>query len=206
MRLLLATRNAHKLREIREILDLPEVELIGTDEWPGLPEVEEDGLTFVENAVKKAVTLARAAGLWALADDSGLEAQALGGEPGVYSARYAGEPVSYPANNAKLLDRLAGVTDRRARFVCVIALASPDGASRTVTGLCGGRISLAPRGANGFGYDPVFVPDGLDRTFAEMDAESKNRLSHRGAALRQAREEWRELLRGVAAGRVTSAA
>jgi non-canonical purine NTP pyrophosphatase (RdgB/HAM1 family) len=199
MKLLVATRNAHKLQEIRAVFNLPGIDLVGTDQVPGLPEVE-DGRTFEENAVKKASTLARLAGMWALADDSGLEVEALGGDPGVYSARYAGEPVSYPANNAKLLAALGAAENRRARFCCVIALSAPDGATRNVTGHCHGVITHAPRGSNGFGYDPVFVPDGHALTFAEMDGALKNRLSHRGAALQRARDEWRHLLAALAAG------
>lgn len=194
MQLVVATRNRHKLAEIRALFDLPGLELVSALDFPEIPDVEEDGKTFEENAVKKAVTLARATGYWALADDSGLEVEALGGAPGVYSARYAGVPVSYPANNAKLLRELEGVKNRKARFRCVIALSSPSGVARTVEGHCEGRILHEPRGSHGFGYDPVFVPDGFDRTFAEMEPAAKNAISHRGRALQKAREAWQALL------------
>jgi XTP/dITP diphosphohydrolase len=194
MHVVLATRNPHKIEEIRAILDLPGAELIGADAFPNVPDVEEDGATFEANAVKKAAVLARATGHWALADDSGLAVQALGGAPGVYSARYAGEPVDYGANNRKLLAALTGCADRRAAFICVLALSDPVGAVQTVTGRCAGTIAEAARGANGFGYDPLFIPDGFTETFAEMPAALKNRLSHRAAALRAARRAWAGVL------------
>ena len=191
MKLLVATRNRHKLDEIRQIFALPGLELLAADEVPGLPEdVVEDAETFEGNALKKARELCVASGLWTLADDSGLEVVALGNAPGVYSARYAGEPCSYPANNAKLLRELEGVADRRARFRCVIALCAPDGRAWTVEGRCPGLIIEEARGANGFGYDPLFVPDGYGQTFAELDGAVKNGISHRGRALRQAAVEW----------------
>ena len=196
MKLLIATRNRHKLEEIRAILNLPGLELIGADEMPGLPEVEEDAPTFEGNAIKKARTLAQASGCWTLADDSGLEVEALGGAPGVISARYAGSEASTPANNAKLLRELAGVTDRGARFRCVLALCAPDGRSWTVEGLCEGRMLESPRGANGFGYDPLFMPEGHSQTFAELPASVKNGMSHRGRALQRAVVEWGERLAG----------
>ena len=202
MKLLVATRNRHKLDEIRAILDLPGLVLIGADDVPGLPDVEEDAPTFEGNACKKAQTLAHAGGCWTLADDSGLEVDALHGEPGVHSARYAGTQGDTPANNARLLRELTGQTDRRARFRCVLALASPDGGVRTVEGRCEGRILDAPRGANGFGYDPLFVPDGYGQTFAELPAGTKNRISHRAAALRRAMAEWGGNLSDLTPGRV----
>ena len=194
MKLLIATRNRHKLAEIRAILAVPGWELVGADEVPGLPEVEEDAPTFEGNASKKARTLALAGRCWALADDSGLEVDALHGAPGVTSAHYAGPQADTPANNAKLLAALQGVTDRRARFRCVLALAAPDGRVRTVDGRCEGRILAAPRGAQGFGYDPLFVPDGREQTFAELPPEVKNRISHRARALQRAMQEWGEIL------------
>lgn len=195
MTLLVATRNRHKLEEIRQIFALPGLELLAADDVPGLPEdVVEDADTFEGNALKKARELCRASGLWTLADDSGLEVAALGNAPGVFSARYAGEPCSYPANNAKLLRELEGIVDRSARFRCVIALCAPDGGEWTVEGFCLGRIIGEARGQNGFGYDPLFVPDGYEQTFAELDAATKNRLSHRGHALRRAAEAWGRML------------
>jgi XTP/dITP diphosphohydrolase len=194
MHLVLATRNPHKIQEIRAILGRPGVELIGADAFPDAPDVEEDGDTFEANAVKKAVALARVTGLWALADDSGLAVEALDGAPGVTSARYAGEPVDTAANNRKLLAALDGGANRRAAFVCVLALSDPSGAARTVTGRCTGTIASAARGTHGFGYDPLFIPDGYAQTFAEMPSELKNRLSHRAAALQAARRAWADRL------------
>ncbi len=194
MKILIASRNAHKIQEIREIFDLPGVEWVSTAEFPQLHDVEEDGETFEANALKKATELARATGLWALADDSGLEVAALGNAPGVYSARYAGEPCNHANNNAKLLRELAGKADRSARFRCVAALSDPRGRAETVSGACPGRIVEALRGAQGFGYDPLFVPEGHERTFAEMGNEQKNRLSHRGRALALAKAKWGALI------------
>jgi len=196
MKLLIATRNNHKMGEIRQILAIPSLELIGMEAYRDIPEVIEDGDTFEANARKKAVTLAKATGLWTLADDSGLEVDALGGEPGVWSARYAGEPVDYAANNAKLLKALANTTRRAARFRCVIALSDPRGRARTVEGRCEGAIIHECRGKQGFGYDPLFVPDGFRETFAEMGSAEKNAISHRGKALQRAAEAWSGLLRG----------
>lgn len=200
MRILIASRNAHKIEEIREIFDLPEVEWVSTEEFPGVPDVEEDGDTFESNAIKKATELARATGLWALADDSGLEVAALGNAPGVYSARYAGEPCSPANNNAKLLRELEGRTNRAARFRCVAALSDPAGRAETVSGSCPGRIIAQFRGGKGFGYDPLFVPDGFEMTFAEMGNEQKNKLSHRGQALARAKEQWGALIASNASG------
>ena len=181
MRLFVATHNAHKLREIGQIL--PGFEVVADD-----PEgVEETAPDFIGNALIKVRSIAgRHRGDWCMADDSGLEVQALGGAPGVRSARYAGEPSDTPRNNALLLKNLSGVSDRRANFTCAIALVGPDGAERTVVGKCFGRIAAAPSGAEGFGYDPLFVPDGHEKSFAELTATEKNAISHRGRALAEA--------------------
>ena len=201
MQLVVATRNPHKLREIRELLAAPGLALTDLAGCaPAPPEVEEDGSTFEANAVKKAVTVAAWTGAWALADDSGLEVDALRGAPGVRSARYAGEPVDCARNNRKLLEALRDADRRTARFRCVIALAAPDGTVRTVEGACEGTIARAPRGAEGFGYDPLFVPLGGEQTFAELDAGAKNRISHRAVALRRAAEAWGALLAGAGRG------
>jgi len=200
MKILIASRNAHKIQEIREIFDLPGVEWVSAADVPGLHDVEEDGETFEANAIKKATELARATGLWALADDSGLEVTALGNAPGVYSARYAGEPCDHARNNAKLLRELDGQRDRSARFRCVAALSDPAGRAETVSGSCPGRIIERLRGTEGFGYDPLFVPDGFEQTFAEMGAEQKNRLSHRGRAMSRAKEKWSGLIASNARG------
>lgn len=190
MKLLIATRNAHKLQEIRAIFSVPGLEIIGTEAWPEVPDPIEDGTTFEANAIIKAKVWASATGLWTLADDSGLEVKALGGAPGVNSARYAGTHGATADNNAKLLRELAGVTDRAARFVCALALASPTGAIETLRGECPGIITTAPQGEGGFGYDPLFIPDGHDVTFGVLPAETKAQLSHRGHALRMAAERW----------------
>jgi XTP/dITP diphosphohydrolase len=159
-----------------------------------VPDVVEDGVTLEENAKKKAVEIALATGCWAMADDSGLEVDALNGAPGVYSARYAGEHCSYADNNVKLLEALAGKTKRTARFRTVIALSDPAGSVETVSGECIGTVIEEQRGTNGFGYDPLFVPDGYSQTFAELSAEVKNRISHRANALQNAHDAWGPLL------------
>ena len=182
MRLVLATHNPAKVREISEML--PRFEVSGEDSA-----AEETAATFAGNALIKArAVAARHAGSWVLADDSGLVVNALGGAPGVRSARYAGRDGDTPANNALLLKNLEGVADRSAAFVCAMALIAPDGAEHVVEGRCEGRILTAPRGKGGFGYDPLFVPEGGELTFAELPAEDKNRISHRARALAQARE------------------
>ena len=199
MKLLIATGNAHKLREIRAILSVPGLDIVGSRDWPTpLPEIVEDGLTFEANAVKKAMLTALSTGLWTLADDSGLEVEALGNVPGVRSARYAGEPSSDSANNALLLKNMAGSANRKAQFRCAIALSSPKGRCQVVDGACPGSMLTAPRGANGFGYDPLFVPDGFTQTFAEMPDADKNAISHRARALQKARDTWGELLGSTA--------
>ena len=182
MKLFVATHNQHKIREISQIL--PDFEIL-----PDYPEgVEENAPDFAGNALIKVRAIAsRHPGAWCMADDSGLEVAALGGEPGVRSARYAGEPANTPNNNALLLKNLTGVADRRANFTCAIALIDPVGAEHVVEGRCFGRIAETPSGAAGFGYDPLFVPDGYDVSFADLSAEAKNAISHRGRALAEAR-------------------
>lgn len=182
--LLAATSNRHKLVELRAILKPCCIECLGPDDVGGIPDVEETGTTFEANAIRKATAVATATGYTVFADDSGLEVFALGGEPGVYSARYAGADASDADRCQLLLERLAIHTDRSARFVCVVAVASPDGLIGTADGEVRGTIADAPRGTSGFGYDPVFVPDGFDGTFAELSASEKDRISHRGNALK----------------------
>lgn len=191
MKLLIATRNAHKLAEIRGML--PGVELVGTDAFPNVPDPEETGLTFEANARIKAEAWRDATGLPALADDSGLEVDALGGEPGVRSARYAGTHGDTAANNAKLLRELAGVPPERrtARFVCALALAVPGQPTRVLRGECRGTILPEGRDAgHGFGYDPLFVPEGYDQSFGELPDAVKAALSHRARAFAAARRDW----------------
>ena len=178
MKLYVATHNAHKVKEIGEIL--AGVEIVSDD-----PEgVEETAPDFAGNAlIKVRAIAAKHRGEWCMADDSGLEVRSLGGAPGVRSARYAGEPCSTPANNALLLKNLAGVADRAARFTCCCALVDPEGKEHVVEGHCPGRIAEKAAGVEGFGYDPLFIPDGHDRSFAELTAAEKNAISHRGNAL-----------------------
>ena len=185
MNIVLATRNKKKIDEIKRIVkDMP-VTIYTLDDFPGGPEVIEDGKTFEENAVKKASAISKYTKMPALADDSGLEVYALGGAPGILSARYSGEGADDRKNYEKLLREMSSVPDdkRGARFVCVIALAFPDSRVETFSGYAEGMIGREPKGANGFGYDPVFYPKGHERTFAEMIDEGKDLLSHRGAAL-----------------------
>lgn len=183
--LLIATRNPKKKKELQEILSGFDLQLLNLDDIPPLPEVEEDGLTFEENAIKKALVVARQSNMLTLADDSGLVVDALQGAPGVFSARYAGPEANDDRNNQKLLQAMQQVEDhqRSARFVCVIALASPQGKVETVRGSCAGSISRTLHGGEGFGYDPLFIPEGFDKSFAELTPEIKNRISHRGIAL-----------------------
>lgn len=194
MPLVLATRNRHKVDELRAMLRIPGLPILSALDFPGLPSVVEDGETLEANALKKAISLARATGHWAIADDSGLEVRALNGAPGVHSAYFAGFPPNDEANNHKLLNCLAGVADRSARFRTVLALAEPRGWTDIVEGVCEGKIAMEPRGSNGFGYDPLFIPDGYRQTFAELPPEEKNRISHRGRAMAAALEKWRSLL------------
>ena len=197
MDIVLATRNKKKVEEIKRIVkDMP-ISVYSLDDFPDCPEVIEDGKTFEENAVKKARAVSSHTNMPALADDSGLEVYALDGEPGVLSARYAGENADDRKNTEKLLNEMRSVPDgkRGARFACCIALAFPagdlalrDGKAETFTGYSEGSIGREPKGSNGFGYDPVFYPAGCKRTFAEMDDEEKDSLSHRGAALKKLHE------------------
>ncbi len=187
MTIVLATRNRKKVEEIKRIFAGYEVRFLTLDSFPQCPDTVEDGKTFRANAVRKAVHIARCTGYPSVADDSGLEVFALGGEPGVFSARYAGEAADDNKNVRKLLGEMKHVPDdrRNARFVCCIALALPDGKSRTFTGRAAGRIGRKRRGNNGFGYDPVFYPEGFGKTFAEMTDVEKDSISHRGKALKK---------------------
>ena len=190
MKLVLATRNQGKVRELTEMLSdtstanvSQQIEVISLNAYPDAPEVIEDGKTYMENAAKKASVIAEYTGYLTLADDAGLEVDALNGAPGINSKRWAGEDATDAIRIAKLLQALEGVTDRRARFVTAIAIVHPDATPEGVLGVCEGHIRHAPGGESGFGYDPVFVPEGYDRTFAELGEEIKNRISHRAKAL-----------------------
>ncbi|ALA58777.1 XTP/dITP diphosphatase [Nitrospira moscoviensis] len=193
--LVLATRNRHKGEELAALLgDLP-IRIRTLADFPHAPEVVEDGTTCEANAIKKATEIARATGLPAVADDTGLEVDALDGRPGVYAARYAGEQATYADNCRKLLQELSGVPrkQRTARFLTVAALAGPDGTVRVTQGALDGVITEQPRGGEGFGYDPVFFVPALGRTLAELSPAEKNAISHRAAAFRK----MKEILRGL---------
>ncbi|MBI5187602.1 MAG: XTP/dITP diphosphatase [Nitrospirae bacterium] len=200
MDIVLATRNKKKIEEIKRITEGMAISIFTLDDFPGCPEVEEDEDTFEANAIKKAAAVARYTGKPALADDSGLEVYALNGAPGILSSRYAGERAGDRENIEKLLYETSSIADERrgARFVCCIALASPDGSVKTFSGYVEGRIGTAPRGFNGFGYDPIFYSEGHSRTFAEMSDEEKDAISHRGRALRAIQQ----YLRGISEGKI----
>jgi XTP/dITP diphosphohydrolase len=192
--IVLASANPAKAQELARLLEGLPVRVRRPADVGGLPPVVEDGATFAANAEKKAVTAARASRRWALADDSGLCVDALGGEPGVRSARYAGEGADDARNNAALLRALAGASDRSARFVCSIALADPSGEVRfRAEGSVEGKILEEPRGSGGFGYDPLFFHPPLGRTFAELPPREKDAVSHRGRALRALRAHLERL-------------
>jgi XTP/dITP diphosphohydrolase len=192
--LVVATRNRGKSKEIREFLhDFP-VDIKDLNDFGPIPEAVEDGETFEENAYKKASLTAKVLGFPALADDSGIEVEALGGEPGVHSARYAGPNASDEENNFKLLNALSGQTNRKARFCCVLSLAVPSGPALTYEATCDGVVVETPRGLNGFGYDPLFYYPPLDKTFGEMTLEEKSTVSHRGKALMQLKAEFDKIL------------
>lgn len=202
VRLVLATRNASKVTELRQILDgvsAPDggpIELVGMDAYPDLADVVESGVTFAENALLKAHAVAQATGLPSIADDSGLAVDVLGGSPGVFSARWAGRHGDDRANLELLLAQLGDVPDqhRQAHFACAAAFARPDGKERVLFGRLPGTLIRAPRGTNGFGYDPILVPDGDTRTCAELTAAEKNAISHRGRAFRALAAELPSLL------------
>jgi XTP/dITP diphosphohydrolase len=197
MTIVLATRNKKKVEEIQRIFGGQDIRFVTLDAFPGCPDVEEDGKTFRANAVKKGIAVARFANCPAIADDSGLEVFGLGGAPGVYSARYAGERADDRRNVNKLLSEMKHLKGegREARFVCCIALALPDGRCRTFTGYARGRIGKSPSGSNGFGYDPLFYPEGHGQTFAEMKPGEKDLLSHRGKALKKISIYLRKVLK-----------
>ena len=192
--IVLATRNSGKIREFQQLLKNFPVEIKGLSDFGPIPEVEEDGETFDDNAYKKALFTAKALGLPAIADDSGLVVEALGGAPGVKSARYAGENSTDKENIDKLLMEMKGLDDRRAAFECVISIAVPSGPALTYEGRCEGEITLEPKGKSGFGYDPVFFCPQFGKTFAELSSDEKNRVSHRGKALKEVTEEFEKII------------
>lgn len=192
--LVLATNNQGKLREIAELLSHFPIALKSLNDFGKMPVVEEDRQTFDDNAYKKSSFIARILGLPTLADDSGLVVDALNGAPGVFSARYAGENASDAQRCQKVLDEMQGKTNRKAAFECVISIAVPAGPALTYEGRCEGYIAEAAHGHNGFGYDPIFYYPPLGKTFAEISPEEKNRISHRGKALNELRDEFDKVL------------
>lgn len=195
--IVVATRNKNKMLEICEILKDLNVRLISLKNYPMIRTIEEDGKSFDENAIKKAVTVARETRHLTMADDSGLEVDFLDGEPGVRSSRFAGDKAKMNENIAKLLKLLNGVPlkNRKAAFRCSIAIADKDGLIKIVHGRCPGIIGFECKGTSGFGYDPLFIVPGYDKTFAELGADVKNRISHRARALAKAKEVIRERLK-----------
>jgi len=192
--IVIATRNPGKTAEIRDLLQDFPIQIRNLEDFGPIPEVEEDGNTFEENAYKKASFTARILGLPALADDSGLVVDALNGAPGVLSARYGGKETTDADRCTKLLAELAGQTDRRAAFECVISIAMPTGPALTYDARCEGLITELPAGHNGFGYDPVFFYPPLEKTFAELNRDEKSRVSHRGKALAELKLEMDKVM------------
>ena len=192
-KLLVASSNKHKIDELTAMVSPIGIQVITPNEVGGIPEVEETGNTFEENASLKATEIAKLKNCYVFADDSGLEVEALNWAPGIYSARYAGPNATDTDRINKLLSELEGVTDRTARFVCAIAISDPKGNVRTYRGEIYGEIINSPKGESGFGYDPVFVPSGYDQSFAEIGGIEKNRISHRANALRKAYYEFKRL-------------
>ena len=184
-RLIIATRNAHKTAEIRAMVE-GWFEVLDVTAFPGLPEIEETGTTFLENARLKAEGISRRVEGWVLSDDSGLEVDALDGAPGVWSSSFGGEEGNHAKNNARLMAEMAGKENRRARFRCTMVLARDGGEAANFSGSVEGTIVEKERGGGGFGYDPLFVPEGYDLTFSELGEEVKNSLSHRARALADA--------------------
>ena len=192
--IVLATRNAGKMKELQQLLQGFPVEIKNLNDFGPIPEVKEDGATFDDNAYKKAAFTAKVLGLPAIADDSGLVVEALYGAPGVKSARYAGDKATDQENIEKLLGEMAGKSNRRAAFECVISIAAPSGPALTYEGRCEGEITTEPHGDMGFGYDPVFYYPPYGKTFAEISSEEKNRVSHRGKALQEVAAEFNKVL------------
>ena len=196
MEIVIATRNKKKVEEFKRILSDIDIKLLSMDDFPSCPEVIEDGETFEENAVKKALSVAKYSNKISVSDDSGLEVYALKGAPGIRSARYAGDKADDFSNIEKLLTEMKDIPDdkRGARFVCSIAVAYPDGKVEIFNGITEGYIGWKPKGERGFGYDPIFYPMGYNRTFAEMLPEEKDALSHRGKALRKFKKYIKNIL------------
>lgn len=185
--IVIATRNPGKTKEIASILKSSRIKFLSLLDFPQIPEVIEDGATFAENAQKKALVISQLTGRFAIADDSGLCVEALQGKPGIFSSRFAGENATDKERYQKLLRQMQGIplAKRKATFFCAIAVASPQGKVQVVEGKCAGLISPSPRGTHGFGFDPIFFLPKLGKTMAELNPEEKNKISHRGRALRK---------------------
>jgi len=197
MEVVIATRNKDKFKEISKILKNSNIKTLSLDDFPGVPQVKEDGKTLVDNALKKALTIARFTRRLTVSDDSGLVVDALGGGPGVYSSRFAGKGATYKKNNEKLLKLLKDVPQakRQAKFICCVAVAEPGKIIGIVDGIHRGFITFETKGRNGFGYDPLFVCPGLNKTFAQLSPSLKNRVSHRARAFRKAKKLILEYIR-----------
>ncbi|MGD8524174.1 MAG: XTP/dITP diphosphatase [Desulfobacterales bacterium] len=192
--LVIATRNPNKIAEIKDLLADYPIQIKSLDDFGPIPSVEEDGDTFDDNAYKKSSFAAKVLGMPALADDSGLVVEALDGAPGVFSARYAGQSATDEQRYRKLLAEMKGKTNRKAAFECVISIAVPSGPALTYEARCEGLIAEKPAGQNGFGYDPIFYYPPLNKTFAQLTREEKSRVSHRGKALGELRDEFDKVL------------
>ena len=192
--IVLATKNAGKVKEFQQLLKNFPVEIKNLNDFGPIPEVEEDGTTFDDNAYKKASFTAKVLGLPAIADDSGLVVEALDGAPGVRSARFASENATDKENIEKLLHEMEGISNRKAAFECVISIAVPSGPALTYEGRCEGEITVKPEGTSGFGYDPIFYYPEYGKTFAEISGEEKNKVSHRGRALQEVAAEFDKVL------------
>lgn len=186
--ILAATKNKGKLEEYKELLKDKQVQILSMNDFDDFPETEEDGKTFEENAEKKALEASNYAGIPAFADDSGLAVEALGGAPGIHSSRYAGPGATDADRVNKLLNELKDEKNRNAKFVCALTIANEGEIIKTFRGEVHGTITESPRGKNGFGYDPVFIPEGFDKTFGELDSSIKDKISHRAVAVKEAVE------------------
>jgi len=195
MELVLATRNKDKIKEIKEFFKDLNLKIFSIEDFKDIPEIKENGNSFVENSLKKARTVRDYTNRLSLSDDSGLVVFALNGRPGIHSSRYAGEKATYEDNINKLLKEMSDITDRKAKFVCVVSIVTPEGEEHILTGEIEGEILKEKRGESGFGYDPVFFVREYNMTFAEMSMELKNKISHRAIALSKAREFLMSLIK-----------
>lgn len=195
MKIVIATSNRNKVEEIKKIFSaIKNLEILSLSDLEQIPEIVEDGSTFEENAMKKASTISRYTDLTVMADDSGLEIEALNGAPGVYSARHGGRNLTDCQRNLLILEEMKGHENRKAKFVCAISIVTPGGKKDTVRGECNGLILHEMRGVNGFGYDPIFYLPGPGMTMAELSMEEKNKISHRANALQKAKEKIMEMI------------